>query len=182
MAGEEDPAAAGWITRGEVARALGVAVASVRRLEAVRLHPTRGDDGVWRFDPAEVSALVAERRQITRPVVAAADLTDGEVAALVFGLFEEGKTFSATVRELRLPPDRIRQLHRQWRAGFADVEDDLGAEEDIELQRARDERELLAWERRVFELQQRDDEIERRDRLERMQAPTFREWRQARTG
>ena len=169
VVGEEDPAAAGWITRGEVARALGVAVASVRRLEGVRLHPARGEDGVWRFDPAEVSALAAERKQLTRPGVAASGSTDGEIAALVFRLFEEGKTFSAIVREVRLPPDRIRQLNRQWRAGFGDVEDDLGAEEDLELQRARDEREMLAWEKRMLDLQQRDDEIERRDRLERMQ-------------
>jgi hypothetical protein len=174
VVGEGVPAAAGRITRGEVARALGVAVASVRRLERVRLHPARDADGVWRFDPGEVSALVAERKQLSRPGVAVAGPTEGELAALVFGLLDEGKTFSAIVRELRLPPERIRQLHRQWLAGFDDVEDDVWAEEDLESQRARDDREMLAWEKRMLDVQQRDDEIERRDRLERMQTPSFR--------
>src|SRR4051812_12762548 len=48
------PAKTGWLTRGEAARLLGVSVGKVRRAEGGLLHPVRGDDGAWYFEPGEV--------------------------------------------------------------------------------------------------------------------------------
>lgn len=39
---------------------------------------------------------------------------DGELAALVFGRFEDGASPVDVVRDLRLPPDKVRALHREW--------------------------------------------------------------------
>jgi hypothetical protein len=40
--------------------------------------------------------------------------TDAELAAEVFGRFEEGDTPVDVVREMRLQPERVRALHREW--------------------------------------------------------------------
>jgi len=40
--------------------------------------------------------------------------TDADLAAEVFTRFEEGDTPVDVVRELRLSPDRVRSLHREW--------------------------------------------------------------------
>lgn len=41
-------------------------------------------------------------------------ITDADLAAEVFTRFEEGDTPVDVVRELRLPPERVRALHREW--------------------------------------------------------------------
>ena len=53
-------AAAGFLTRLQVAARLGVSLSTVRRLEGGRLPVVRGADGVHRFDPAAVAALAVE--------------------------------------------------------------------------------------------------------------------------
>jgi hypothetical protein len=40
--------------------------------------------------------------------------SDAELAAEVFGRFEEGDTPVDVVREMRIPPERVRALHREW--------------------------------------------------------------------
>lgn len=40
--------------------------------------------------------------------------TDADLAAEVFTRFEEGHTPVDVVREMRLPPERVRALHREW--------------------------------------------------------------------
>ena len=148
--GNGQAAAAAMLTRGQVARRLGVAVASVRRLEGTRLHPRR-DGAVWLFDPAEVEQLAIERANIpvtaTRP---ARGSEDGELAAEVFALFDLRRSFSAIVRHTRQPPALIRKLHLEWRSGFGDCEGpgahgDRIDEKTLEAQRARDNRELHRW-------------------------------------
>lgn len=50
------------LTRSQVAKRLGKSIATVRRLEGSRLHPTRDREGVYRFDRDEVSALACGLR------------------------------------------------------------------------------------------------------------------------
>ena len=45
------------MTRGQVARRLGKSLATVRRLEGVKLHPWQDERGVYRFSRAEVERL-----------------------------------------------------------------------------------------------------------------------------
>jgi len=45
------------MTRQQVAKRLGKSLATVRRLEGVRLNPIRDARGVYQFDPDEVEAL-----------------------------------------------------------------------------------------------------------------------------
>jgi hypothetical protein len=40
--------------------------------------------------------------------------TDADLASEVFTRFEDGDTPVDVVREMRLPPDRVRALHREW--------------------------------------------------------------------
>jgi len=48
------------MTRQQVAKRLGKSLATVRRLEGVRLRPTQDSRGVHHFDPDEVEALARD--------------------------------------------------------------------------------------------------------------------------
>jgi hypothetical protein len=139
------PATAG-ITRGEVAKRLGVSVASVRRMEGEALHPVRRE-GVWTFDPREVEQIAPGRRSETR----------GEVAAAIFEMLDRGASFSEIVRLTRQSPEAVRDLHQQWRTGFNCLDD-----EPDDSERLRDEAELREWEQQMLAMQreqaQEDDE------------------------
>jgi hypothetical protein len=94
------------MTRKQAADRLGVAETSVRRLEGTYLHPIRDGRFVF-FDEAEVERCAAEgcgRRKHD----------SGDVAARAFELFREGRDFRDVVIELRQPPERIRQLLREY--------------------------------------------------------------------
>jgi hypothetical protein len=94
------------MTRKQAADRLGLAETSVRRLEGTYLHPIRDGRFVF-FDEAEVERCAAEgcgrRKQ-----------DSGDVAARAFELFREGRDFRDVVIELRQPPERIRQLLREY--------------------------------------------------------------------
>lgn len=164
------PAEAGSMTRGQVARRLGVALASVRRLEGTRLHPRQGADGAWLFDPDEVESVAAARAQERSGYVA------GDDDARVFELIEAGRSHSDIVRTTKLPSPVVRRLFAEHRAGFAkldpDDHDDDRELAELDAQRARDDAELRAWEERMLALQRQAHEIrhgavvERRDRTE----------------
>jgi hypothetical protein len=56
---------------------------------------------------------------VTRPAPAPSGnatpaTSDAELAADVFTRFEEGDTPVDVVREMRIPPERVRALHREW--------------------------------------------------------------------
>jgi hypothetical protein len=156
-------AQAGWLTRGQVARRLGLSVASVRRFEGSRLHPRCDEHGVWLFDPEEVRGLAAERARRDGGDSKAARLHEGDLAARVFELFEAGRSLSAIVRELHEEPAKIRRLHREWRAGFGDPDGD-GDDSEIEAARRRDEAELAAWEEEMRAAQRRENELDAAER------------------
>jgi hypothetical protein len=166
------PAGAGWLTRTAAARKLGVSVATVRRREGTTLHPITDDKGVRRFDPAEVEVLGRESAQHD-PAPTDAPSEIGELAAQVFPLFARGDSFTDVVIATRLAPATIRALHQEWQLGYgsrpsAPIEDDDSDAEDVTAaERARDERALAEWEKRM-RAQQREhvrlDRIERRRR------------------
>ena len=120
------------LTRGEVAERLGISISTVRRFEAQeRLHPKVGDDGVHRFDVAEVAALALElvddprsrlRQRNADRAPDAVKLTPGEEAAQVFERFEQRHTLAEIVIGVRVTPDRVRDLFRQWTHGLVEHE------------------------------------------------------------
>jgi hypothetical protein len=73
------------LTRGQVAKQLGVSIAAVRRFEGVQLHPEmRG--GEWWFDPAEVEQFADLRRhgggRLTTPFRDSSEVSNGLRARL----------------------------------------------------------------------------------------------------
>lgn len=56
----------GMMTRGQVAKRIGKSIATVRRLEGSKLHPTRDANGFLRFDPNEVDRVARALRQPKR--------------------------------------------------------------------------------------------------------------------
>ena len=98
------------LTRAGVAGILETHTTTVRRLEGTLLHPRRGQDGVHRFDRAEVEQLAATRGARRSREVAAA----GKVEATVFALFKKGTKPSDVVIELELPSARVEELHGRF--------------------------------------------------------------------
>jgi hypothetical protein len=83
------------------------------------------------------------------------DRDEGEIAALAFHAFDEGKNLHDIVTQLRLTPERVRVLYREWR------EPDLEQHEVARLKRERVQRER----RREDEEQRRHEkEMERMER------------------
>ncbi len=54
------------LTRGQVAKRLGKSVATVRRMEGTRLHPTISERGVRYFEEDEVDAVAAQIQECGR--------------------------------------------------------------------------------------------------------------------
>lgn len=124
------------LTRKQVAERRGISVSSVRRLEFVKLRPMYDGHGVWRFDPAEVDALVLSAKgKAPRQDPRRKQRRDGRVAAKVFSLFERGADLTRIVVALRLPPRTVRALYRDWQAGL-EGERPKAAKSDKELPKA----------------------------------------------
>jgi hypothetical protein len=102
------------LTRSGVAKRLGKSIATVRRMEGLELHPTRGSNGVHLFDPDEVDA--AARRETVGRSHRVSDLAarryvdDGEET--------EGADAEAPNRVASLEVE----LSRQRRAHAAEIE------------------------------------------------------------
>src|SRR5688572_22532524 len=91
------------LTRAQVARRLRKSIATVRRMEGVRLHPTCDVDGVWHFDVDEVESCV--RAQVSRGTQCAADRQQFSFDSV------QGRTASAgTVDKFRDAVLRVQQL------------------------------------------------------------------------
>jgi len=136
------------MTRRQVAERLGISTSSVRRLEGVRLHPTLDEDGVWRFDAAELAAEPVHRRRPARRAPARGKRQQaGDVAARVFRMFEQRRSLRDIVVTARQPPELVRTLYREWLTGLADGERARAASDAHERQR----RELIEDERMHLE-------------------------------
>ena len=133
-------------TRGDVAKQLGVSVFKVRSMEGKELHPDVVR-GVHFFDPEEVASAawaLGPKRKNARGVH-----DEGEIAALAFHAFDDGKDLHEIVAQLRIPPEKVRALYREWR------EPDLEQHEVARRKREREERE-----QRLDEEEQRRHEKE----------------------
>jgi DNA-binding transcriptional MerR regulator len=121
------------LTRVETARRLGVSTSTVRRYEGDKLQPSRGADGVNRFDAKDVAELAASLlndnggkppRKPRRNAAAAPEVkrTEGEIAAEVFERLEQRQSLAEIVIGVRVLPDLVRELHRQWQIGLIEGE------------------------------------------------------------
>ena len=100
------------LTRGQVARRLGLSLSTVRRMEGVQLKPIVGERGVRYFEETEIQAILVRVRRTRVPVD---DGASGALAAAAFTLFLNGADVIAVVAELREPPERIEGLFEQWK-------------------------------------------------------------------
>jgi len=105
------------LTRSGVAKRLGKSIATVRRMEGMELHPTRGSNGVHLFDPDEVDAAargetVDRSHRVsdlaTRGYVDDGEETDGahadaenRVASLEVELSRQRRAHAAELEHLR---------------------------------------------------------------------------------
>jgi hypothetical protein len=113
------------LTRDDVAKRLGVSISTVRRLEGTRLHPLIDDKSVRRFKASDVERLAKELeaeqrspRNSQQAVARAAEMTKGELAALVFERLEQRHSLSEIVIALRVPPEDVRELYHTWLVGL----------------------------------------------------------------
>jgi len=113
------------LTRDDVAKRLGVSISTVRRLEGTRLHPSIDDKSVRRFKASDVERLAKELeaeqrspRNAQQAVVRAAEMSKGELAALVFERLEQRHSLSEIVIALRVPPEDVRELYHTWLVGL----------------------------------------------------------------
>jgi len=102
------------LTRSQVARQLGVGVTAVHymRLRG-ELRPKRDAAGVWRYDPADVIRAAATRgvRNLH---------TAGDVAAEAFRMFVQGGELADIVSALRITPNEVRHLYKEWKSSLDD--------------------------------------------------------------
>jgi hypothetical protein len=118
-------------------------------MEGDKLHPVTGPGGVRLFDPAEVAAVAAAllrqgsagARPASRPRSAARargvpqeppiELPRGELAARVFERLEQRQSLAEIVVGLRIAPEVVRELHREWHLGL--VAGELARKESVVL-------------------------------------------------
>ena len=87
------------LTRAQAARHMGVSIATVRRMEGAELQPIM-IDGKHCFP---IEAVDRHRK-----------ITDGDLAAQAFAMFNDDKTPVEVVIALKEAPDRIRKLFQDW--------------------------------------------------------------------
>lgn len=143
-----EPRSQGRMARKQVADRLGVSVSKVRTMEGKSLTPFKVD-GVHYFDRADVDAAALSMGR-----KGAAHMTEGEVAAAVFKLIDNGKELREIVIELEQPPSVVRALYRELMDDFAEGEQRLRkAEDEAKQERAeqaahkRDQADMRSYER-----------------------------------
>ena len=100
---------AGLLTRRQVADQLGVGITTIHRMRLRGdLHPVCGDNGVWRYDPADVLRAMGR-------VGLPKNATPGQVSAVVFQMFEDGASLREIVMRLHIDPEEVRRLYHWWR-------------------------------------------------------------------
>jgi hypothetical protein len=114
------PELRGKLTRAQAAERFGVSVSKIRSLEGKTLHP-EVIDGVHYFAKDEVDVVacsmpVSSRRR--------SRLDEGQIAARVFRLIDNGKEVREIVEELEVAPQLVRELYREWKTDFLSGEED----------------------------------------------------------
>lgn len=100
------------LTRGQVARRLGLSLSTVRRMEGVQLKPIVGERGVRYFEETEIQTVLVRVRRTRMPND---ERADGALAAAAFTLFRNGADVVDVVKQLREVPEKIEQLFGQWK-------------------------------------------------------------------
>jgi hypothetical protein len=100
------------LTRGEVARRLGLSLSTVRRMEGVQLKPIVGERGVRYFEETEIQTVLV---RVRRTRVPDDERADGTLAAAAFTRFRNGADVVAVVTELRVAPEKIESLFEHWK-------------------------------------------------------------------
>lgn len=106
------------LTRAQVAKSLNLSVSSVRRLEGDSLHPVVDEQGIRRFELAEVQAIARQKTPLPKNTLGSKALSEGEITALAFECFEQRQALAEVVIGLRLTADKVRGLRQQWRRGY----------------------------------------------------------------
>ena len=135
-----------WLLRGEVAKLLNIGKESVRYLESNgTLHAVTDARGDHRFDPDEVNTFSA-----THPLAHGKrrSISEGELAATAFDLFNTGRTRREVVTILRITPAKADALFLEWK------QDDF--EIATSTKRATDERAKLEREAREQDLKRQE--------------------------
>jgi hypothetical protein len=102
----------GGLTRGQVAQQLRIGITTVHRMRVQgQLHPRRDGAGAWRYDPAEVVRLAAKRG-------VPGARTEGEIAARVFQMLDQGAGLREIVMEVRLVPQEVRRLYADYKTSL----------------------------------------------------------------
>ena len=110
-----------WMTREQGSDFLGVSIQTLRNYERRgRLHPQyvyrRDGYGIERrvtaYDPEEIKKLPRGGRT---------QRLNGDLAARVFELFNQGRSLRDIVIELRESPNTIKELYTLWREGESQV-------------------------------------------------------------
>jgi hypothetical protein len=99
------------LSRRQTAALLGVSEAEVKARDNVTFHPTKANDGSWRYQPEEVAAVlrgVSGGEPDVQP--------NGAVCAAAFESFRDGKSLPDTVISLKQSPAVIRQLRADFDA------------------------------------------------------------------
>lgn len=116
LVGFAPPRGKAWLNavpRTLARKLLGVSFSTLRAYEArglLRPANAKNAQGTRRvvYRRAEVEALMLRLRDEREA------LAPGVIAARAFALFEERKTLAEVVRELRVEPERVRALYREW--------------------------------------------------------------------
>jgi transposase len=128
-------AAEGWMSRREVAKALGVSETTIRRMEETgALKPVSVGEGQHRinlFDPKQVEPL----KPVAPPAapsngapgssadppsaVPASEVVAPEIAAAVFDMFDQGYLRTETAMKLKVPIGVVNKLRSEWEAQHA---------------------------------------------------------------
>lgn len=139
-----------WLTRDQAAACLGLSgKGAVMALEARGELKPELRDGVWFHNPVAVAKLAQQRRE-----KAARPADPGELAAAAFRLFEARAPFAAVVMELGCVPDKVRELRRQWLAGYAAPEPSAGGADDDDAADAAGA-DLARWEQSLRKMTQK---------------------------
>ena len=100
-----------FLKRSDVARRFGVSTSSIRRMEGSSLQPIVGPKGVRYFAEEQIEAVFVRIRRTSRAEIVD---TSGPVAGCVFERLKAGMDAADIVKELRLEPELVEKLLKQW--------------------------------------------------------------------
>ena len=103
------------LSRAQVAELLAISDVEVEKMHGRQLHPTRTTDRMWRYEIAEVRALILRScREAEKLSEQPKIVIDGETTAKVFDLFDARRPLTKIVVMTRQPADVIMKARAQY--------------------------------------------------------------------